>query len=193
MTASHGDEVDTLLYVAVKGLAPVEEVATKLPPDARESTLHSLVEAGVLDDDSGYLHLTEQGSRVLNQTLQQSLREDDRSELEDFHRTFEALDLELKAAATKWQTHRADGDAEVMVSAVGQWYSVHTRLTEAIDKSPVASRILRGTDSALSAARQKFADGDRSAFTGVEDDSYHCVWFVMHELLLRSLGLERTS
>lgn len=183
---------DVLLLVAIKGLVPREELERRIEACGCDP-LEELVERGLLACDSGYVYQTEDGDQALTASLQARLDVADRRALEDFYEVFEDLDRELKSAATEWQMHRHGDDADRFVAAIEQWYVVDDRLAEALQHNSVAMRTVGRMADALRSARNRFQSGDQEAFTGVDDTSYHSTWFLMHELLLRTVDRQRAE
>jgi len=87
----------------------------------------------------------------------------------------------------------ADANDEAQMAAVERWLDVDSRLREAANRSEGASRHFGRCLARLEAARELALDGDVDQLTGHDDSSYHSVWFLLHETLLRSLRRERTG
>lgn len=183
---------DVLLWIAVKGLVPREELEGKMQGEGSER-LDDLINQGIIGADSGYVYLTDRGDHALTEYFQASLNDAERSELETFVDTFEILDRELKSAATDWQTQRDGDDADALVAAIERWYAADEELANVLRDNPVAMRTVGRLAEALADARARFAAGDRDAFTGVDENSYHSFWFLMHEQLLRTTGRQRNE
>ncbi len=121
--------------------------------------------------------------------------------VDDAYRRFLALNPELLAACTAWQL-RPDGDSQVVNdhSDAGYDRQVVERLA-AVDAAvrpitdDLSARLERYGRYAprLRAALDKVTAGDPEWFTKPIIDSYHTVWFELHEDLLCTLGLERSA
>ena len=67
----------------------------------------------------------------------------------------------------------------------------HARACPIIDRLGAHLERFGGYTSRLGAALDKVRAGDRNWFTGMLVDSYHTVWWELHEDLMATLGLER--
>lgn len=112
---------------------------------------------------------------------------------------FELVNVELKQATTDWQTievggerlrndhSHADYDAEV-IDRIGE-------VDERVD--PILAALARGLPRIagyrrkLRLALERAEDGDVSWISDARIDSYHTVWFELHEELLRVMGRVR--
>ena len=155
--------------------------------------LRPLVTDGALADDDGLLYVTERGSASLSDYLAGQVTAEELPELEAFADEFDEFDLEVKAALTAWQQAARAQDDEAQMAAVERWLDVDSRLREAANRSEGASRHFGRCLARLEAARELALDGDVDQLTGHDDSSYHSVWFLLHETLLRSLRRERTG
>jgi hypothetical protein len=112
---------------------------------------------------------------------------------------FERINRELLAVFTDWQTAPAAGqrvpndhsdseyDDRVIDRLGDQHERAHRPLQEFATLEPRASQYLRRLD----AAYDKVLAGEHEFVSGARVDSYHTVWFELHEDLLRMLGRER--
>lgn len=125
-----------------------------------------------------------------------------RNAVADAYRRFLALNDETLALCTAWQL-RDDGDGGMVLNdhADGNHdASVVSRL-EAMDAQaqPICADLagslerLGGYGQRLSRARERVQAGDVEWFTRPVIDSYHTVWFELHEDLLCTLGIERSK
>lgn len=121
--------------------------------------------------------------------------------LDAAYRAFLAENQKMLATCTRWQVREVDGeqvindhtdaahDAAVIASLV--------ELDDAV--RPVVDR-LAGLFDRFAIYGPRFADalakvraGDHAWFTSPMIESYHTVWFELHEDLLASLGIDRAS
>ena len=126
-----------------------------------------------------------------------------RDEVDAASRRFLDVNQAFLSLCTDWQisTDWEDPDAEPVVNA-------HTDLVYdgvVIDRlgetdaavQPVCATLagvldrFGGYGDRLARALDRVRSGDLDWFTGVEVDSYHRVWFELHENLLATLGIER--
>jgi hypothetical protein len=112
---------------------------------------------------------------------------------------FERVNRELLALFTDWQTistggtrvpndhHDADHDGKI-IDRLGALHERADRvITRCARSEPRLTRYLERLESAY----DKVLAGDHDHVSGVRIDSYHTVWFELHEDLLRILGRTR--
>ena len=118
------------------------------------------------------------------------------------HDDFVPLNVRLQQASTDWQVRPRPGQPLAMnehrdADWDGRIITEFGRLSVAL--APLVSRLgsvlarFRGYDDRFGMALRRAVAGDGSALTGVDHDSCHAVWFELHEDLLATLGLSRTS
>lgn len=184
---------ELLLRIQMKGVVDTESariLTTEI--GVGYDALRSLVTDGSLADDDGLLYVTERGSASLTDDLAGQVTAEELPEVEAFADEFDELDFELKAALTAWQQAARAQDDEAQMSAVERWLDVDSRLRAAANRSEGASRLFGRCFARLEAARERALDGDVDQLSGHDDSSYHSVWFLLHETLLRSLRRERS-
>jgi len=124
-----------------------------------------------------------------------------RGAVHDAYESFLRLNAELLAACTAWQLREVDGgqvpndhsdpayDAAVLARL--------QRVDEAIGPTCAALGAcmdrFSGYRRRLDRARGRVEAGQAEWFTRPDMDSYHSVWFELHEDLLATLGLERAA
>lgn len=111
---------------------------------------------------------------------------------------FLAVNQDLITVCTSWQV-KADGslndhadasyDAEV-VAALG---GIDARVQPVCGRLAAAMVRFGAYGARLGAALDKVRGGDIQFFTSPACDSYHTVWFELHEDLLQTLGIERST
>ncbi len=188
--------------VAVKKHASVAAVADLL--GANEATIAAcLVDAtarGRAVELGGRYVLTPAGRMIVESSYSRyyaAARAD-----QDFlaaHARFESVNHELKQLVTDWQTMSVGGrqlandhsDAaydEKLVDRLGKLHDKATPVLQALATSlPRFARYLAKLDSAL----DHVEDGERAWLSDATIDSYHTVWFELHEDILRVLGRAR--
>jgi hypothetical protein len=125
------------------------------------------------------------------------LREDDAATVA--YERFERVNRELLALFTDWQTVPAGGerltndhtDADYDRSIIDRLGDLHERADKVLTRlAGVQPRLSRYAER-LDAAYDKVLAGETDFVSGVRVDSYHTVWFELHEDLLRMLGRTR--
>ena len=108
------------------------------------------------------------------------------------------IDLGVKSLTTEWQRVRAaagrnglDVTAWKLVDRLG---SVHARACGTV-LGPLARAEPRfaGYRGRLRGALDKLEEGEVEWFSGLQCDSYHTVWWQLHEDLLLALGISRSD
>jgi hypothetical protein len=177
---------------AIVGL-PVATVADVLS--------HAEAAGRVMDADGKYM-LSPAGHMILSgeySRFYDELRAD-----EAFVRAYEQFDqinTDLKQLITDWQTldiagkrmpnDHSDRDYdEKIISRIGD---LHERFEPILDRMIGGEPRLTVYKSKLLAALEKAEDGEIGWVSDAKIDSYHTVWFEMHEDLLRILGRERAE
>jgi hypothetical protein len=120
-----------------------------------------------------------------------------RSEVEKGYRAFLALNGPVLQVCTDWQVrdgvlndHRDRAhDAEV-IDRLG---ALHDRAEALLSDLATVLPRFGGYARRLHHAVEKVRNGDRDWFDKPLIDSYHSVWFELHEDLLATLGLERSA
>jgi hypothetical protein len=112
---------------------------------------------------------------------------------------FERVNRELLALFTDWQTMPAaservpndHSDADYDRSVIDRLGDLHERADKVLSRlAALEGRLSRYTER-LDEAYDKALAGETDYISGVRVDSYHTVWFELHEDLLRMLGRTR--
>lgn len=117
------------------------------------------------------------------------------------YQRFLEVNGEMLGVCTDWQLRDVDGqqvvndhtDADYDQGVVDRLAGIHERIR------PVTAELAGALDrygrygERLSNALEKVVAGEREWFTKPVIDSYHTVWFELHEDLLATLGIERAS
>ena len=121
------------------------------------------------------------------------------SSFRDGYNEFERLNTTLKQLITEWQTievrgqrvpndHRDNDRDDKIIDRLGE---LHERAEAALEKlARVLPRFSIYRDK-LAAALEKAEDGDIAWVSDAKIESYHTLWFELHEDLLRLMRRER--
>lgn len=115
------------------------------------------------------------------------------------YKNFERINPELKQIVTDWQTLRVGGevrandhsDPDYDDKVIDRLSTLHERFEPAIAALARGLPRLAIYASKLEAALDKAESGDFAWVSDIHRDSYHTVWFELHEELLRIMGTER--
>ena len=191
----------------LKGFAEAEPVASGagLAVVEAEDHLHGLAAEGLATRREGRMSgwsLTPRGrsehGRLVWEELEAAAARD---VVEDAYRRFLELNTDLLAVCTAWQLRPA-GEASVVNDHTDRAYDeeVVGRLMALHDGVRPLTAGLRDRlerygryGERLRTALERVASGEQEWFTKPLIDSYHTVWFELHEDLLCTLGLERAT
>jgi hypothetical protein len=188
--------------MAIRKLAePVAIAAVAGMTEARViSILKELVASGRAADNAGRYLLTPAGHGILagNYSRFEDSTRSDAGFVKAYER-FELINRDLKRIITDWQTLEVGGkrvpndhtdkahDAEV-IDRLGD---LHERFEPILKQLVASCGRLRFYQQALESALGKIEDGDIGWVSDAKTESYHTVWFELHEDLLRVLGRQR--
>lgn len=196
-----------LLLLRLKAFAPSTVIAEQLglEPDQVDTRMEQLAAQGWVQLRSGLAagwSLTPSGRRHGEQLLQAEVAaEGSRDQLEACYRGFLPLNGELLAVCTDWQTVSVDGqlvpndhrDAERDAAVLARLDALHRRSLPVLDALADTSVRFARYGERLSVAHGHVAAGRTEWITKPTVDSYHGVWFELHEQLLITLGRERAT
>lgn len=193
------------MALRVQGVGSTERV-TKAVDDASGAVgqrLAALCADGLATERTGRVcgfALTPRGCDLLESLLvTEGLRAHDG--LIGCYERFLGLNGRVLKASTDWQLRR-DGGVEVANDHGDPAYdgSVIDRLVEIDERAQVCLEKMSSYATRfapygvrLRSCVSRLDNGDRNAFTAPLDESYHTVWFELHQDLLLTLGLERES
>jgi hypothetical protein len=110
---------------------------------------------------------------------------------------FVALNRELLEVCTAWQLRddaiNDHSDASYDQQVVLQLVTLHDKVRPVVAGLRAALDRFSGYSPRLRTALERVTEGEREWFTKPTIDSYHTVWFELHEDLLATLGLERSK
>jgi DNA-binding Lrp family transcriptional regulator len=199
----HSDRLPELMALRVQGLSSTERLAIAVgvpEPQAAERGAE-LEAAGLAVRRTGRLEglaLTPDGHDALEKALaREGLRGDER--VHEAYERFCELNERLLRICSDWQVRR-QGTTEVANDHSDPAYdqAVLDRLFELHDQAMACVRRLGKRASRFAPYAQRLAScverieaGDLQAVTAALAESYHTVWFELHQDLLLTLGLKR--
>lgn len=112
---------------------------------------------------------------------------------------FEQINKELKQLITDWQTMELAGrrvtndhsNADYDDKIIGRLGDLHERFEPILNRLSAAEPRFGIYKNKLTQALERAEDGDAAWVSDAKVESYHTVWFEMHEDLLRILGQQR--
>ncbi len=188
--------------LSIKKLGTADVITNILGDGTAEvaATLDAAVAAGHAIAVKDAFMLTPEGEQALIDaypSLFAGLRTDDG--FAAAYDRFEVMNREVKQLVTDWQTMEVAGERvpndhsnkaydDGIIDRLGALHEQAESILGAL--SAPAPRLNRYTERLL-AALEKAEDGKTEFVSGARVDSYHTVWFELHEDLLRILGRER--
>ena len=156
-----------------------------------------LMRAGYLAARGRSLTITPTGRQIHARWARLPEGSDEHDAARAAYERFLELDKQVKRLTAEWQQTSANGRRDGYTA--DDWALID-RLS-ALDEK-VGAILLRlgravtrfaGYRTRLRSAVQRLEDGDRSWFSGLTCDSYHTVWWQLHEDLLLAIGVARSE
>jgi hypothetical protein len=206
---AHPSEPSFLVLHALrlKGFAESDVVAaaTRLDDDEVAKRLDDLAGDGLVLRREGRVNgwsLTPDGrARHAALSAEELEASGGRDVVDSCYRRFLEVNADMLGVCTAWQLRDVDGsqaindhsDEAYDASVVQRLLGIHDRVRPVTaDLRDVLDRFGPYGDR-LRSALEKVVDGQHEWFTKPVIDSYHTVWFELHEDLLSTLGIERAS
>ncbi|MDQ1518616.1 MAG: hypothetical protein QOE80_4446 [Actinomycetota bacterium] len=192
----------TLHCLTMKQLAgPANvEAIVGVPAAEAKAALGRLVESGDVKEARGNFVLMPAGRERLAARygdIYKSVRQSD--EFAAAYGRFERVNNDLKRLITDWQTITVAGqqtpndhsDPDYDHKIIDRLGALHERAEPIVDAFAAEVPRLGRHKDRLNAAVDRVFAGEKDYVSGVRLDSYHTVWFELHEDLLRILDTER--
>lgn len=187
-------ELSVLQAIRLKGRIALADLAVTIGEDPAtiETTIVELTDAGLVAERRA-LQLTPAGRARLGELLAQERAAVDTAALAAAHDDFLPVNAELKTLVTTWQLLRDDPDAGVSATAdvSARLADIHASGVSIIATASTEIPRLAAYAVKLDEALRKIAGGDMTWLTNPMVDSYHTVWFELHEELIGAAGLTR--
>lgn len=189
-------QLRVLQAVRLKGRISEADLAASVDehPAAVAATVGELSRAGLLAAGR-ILTISPQGRARLTELLAQERSGLDKAAIAAVYGNFRAVNTDLKVLVTDWQLNdgqpNSHTDAVYDAAVLDRLEAVHRRVVPIIAAAAVALPRLDAYLRKLSAALAKIRSGDTSWLTRPTIDSYHTVWFELHEELIAAAGLTR--
>jgi pyruvate,orthophosphate dikinase len=194
---------DVMRALAVKGAALPDQLPDAVQADASivSSLLDQLVADHLAERTAGQIRLTAQGKLAVAElfTVDRSVVGDERAAglLEEFH----VLDGRMKALVTAWQVRDVAGeqvlndhsDAAYDTQIMADLAALHADTAAWLAPLAASQRPYSVYLARLSRALELARGGDQRYVASPRVDSYHSVWFELHEDLIRLSGKKRAE
>lgn len=188
-----------LQMIRLKGRVSADALATSLGQDsaAINASVQILTDDNLVLPNGNNLRITAEGRATLAQWATAERSAVDHSALEaDYHR-FDVVNRDFKQLVSDWQLRDGQpndhSDAAYDAAIVARLQALDRDfaplLTGIVNKAPRLAHY----PQRLANAQARLQDGDGSWLARPIADSYHTVWFELHEDLIGLLGLSRVE
>jgi pyruvate,orthophosphate dikinase len=184
------------------GVAADARLATVLaiPVDAARGAVDMLPPDHVTRSPRG-LQLTPDGKRWLQAQLAAERTSVDAVRANGLYEEFAEVDAVLKRVIAGWQVREVDGrdvindhsDADYDTAMRAMLWAVHARAATLIDGIIALAPRLELYRARLARAAAAVDSGDGTMIASPFKDSYHTVWFELHEELMHLTGRDRAT
>jgi pyruvate,orthophosphate dikinase len=193
--------VDHLLQVvAVKGRASHEALAAAVDTDAAAASaaVAELESAGLVESTRLGFKVTELGRTHVDRLYARE-REQAGPVIDDVYEAFGPINDDIKQIVTDWQMRPVDGeltlndhrDRRYDEAVIERLRHTDGRVSTALAPLTTALQRFEVYPRRLERALTRFCDGDESMLAAPLKDSYHTVWFELHEELIILSGRTR--
>jgi hypothetical protein len=191
-------ELAVLQAVRLKGRVSLADLAATLGEgtDDVAGTVERLTKSGLLIDGKA-LRVSPDGRVRLDELLVAERKQIDTAALGAAYADFRAVNPEFKALVTDWQLRdgrpNTHDDTAYDAAVLARLDDVHRRVTPIVTAAAAQLPRLSHYSAKLQAALDHVHGGDTAWLSRPLIDSYHTVWFELHEELIVAAGLTRES
>jgi hypothetical protein len=191
-------ELAVLQAVRLKGRVRPPELAATLGRDLGDiaGVIERLTASGLLIDDAT-LRISPAGRARLEALLAEERAGIDPAAMAAAYEQFRPVNADFKSAVTDWQVKggapNTHDDAEYDAAVLARLDGVHARVLPIIEAAAAQLPRLNAYSTKLQAALDKVKAGDTAWLARPLIDSYHTVWFELHEDLIAVNGLTRAA
>lgn len=194
------EEIRVLRVTQLKGRPVADDIiaATALVPEAAQDLLDQLTEAGYVAETNGRYKLTQDGKARLEGLLADERAGIDGDAILTAYHEFDGFNAEFKQLVTDWQlvdgtTPNDHSDSEYDAKIVSRLADLHERFLPFMTRLVAVAPRLAAYPDRFSRALSKVQGGDHSWLAKPLADSYHTVWFELHEDLIGLANLSRVD
>ena len=194
------DELTIMRLVAIKGRVTADAVADSLRTDAAQvqAQFDDFTERGLFKPTPMGYRITPVGRDRCSELVVAEHRGADASAVKEIYEAFTEHNTALKAIITDWQTRGPDqpndhADAGYDAAVLKRLLELHEQVLPLVDQIDSAAPRLKHYKARLVKAADAVAAGDHNFVSKPILDSYHTVWFELHEDLIGLAGLTRAE
>jgi hypothetical protein len=188
-------ELVVLQAVRLKGRVSRDDLAATLEGDV-DHPVDELVEAGLLVDGPA-LRLSPAGRAHLEELLTVEWQEIDAATVMAAYSEFRSVNGDFKALVTDWQLKAGQpnthDDPDYDAAVLARLDEVHHRVAPIVDAAAAELPRLGRYAAKLQTALDRVRAGETMWLSRPLIDSYHTVWFELHEELILAAGLTREA
>jgi hypothetical protein len=192
-------ELAVLQAVRLKGRVHSADLAETLGRDPADiaDIVERLTGSGLLVNGTT-LRISPSGRARLDTLLAEERDGVDPAPMAAAYDEFRAVNADFKSLVTDWQLKGGPGgvpnahdDPDYDAAVLVRLDEVHARVLPIIEAAAEQVPRLKAYSAKLLAAMSKVKDGDTAWLTRPLVDSYHTVWFELHEELIGAIGMTR--
>jgi hypothetical protein len=199
MTQSHIDRL--AMCLRIKGFGKIEALAEALALRSEEvqPLLAALVARGLAEETRAGFRLSPAGRTNADEAFTRLRAGVDPAVIAHDYENFIPINDAFKNVVTRWQMRSVDGkqvrndhsDAAYDEAILAQLGAVHDDISRSLDM--IAAHVGRIGDykARLASALAKVRAGDARYITAPDRDSYHTIWFELHQELIGLIGTTR--
>lgn len=191
-----------LRAIQLRGLASESTLAEMLmtTPDSVAAAL-TQANSSHIEKLARGLRLTAAGRSWVSETLDRERETLDKQWIEPLFERFHPLDGDFKRLVTAWQLREVSGeqipndhsDAAYDSAVLDQLEFLHARVRPLVNDLATKLDRLAAIGLRLDRARERLRKGVVSMLASPREDSYHTVWFELHEELIQLSGRTRRA
>lgn len=192
-----------LILLRIKGFAkpPLVAESLGLTEPAADRVLAELTATGLVSETKMGLRLTDAGKQAADAASTAEREAADAEVVAACYDRFDPINARFKALIQAWQVREVDGEAvpndhqdpAYDAARVKDLAAIHDDIGPVLaDAAGQIARLGRYTDR-LAAAFDRVQAGDTRFMAAPIIDSYHTVWFELHEDLIRLTGRTRAE
>lgn len=159
--------------------------------------LDQLLTRGAISEVNGNYRISADGRLQLSERIAAERSGIAQAPLSEAYERFHHLNSEFKQLVTDWQLkdgapndHSDTAYDRAIIEHLGE---LHRRFAPLLSEMVQLAARLAPYPARLQRALQRLGAGDHSAFARPIADSYHTIWFELHEDLIGMLGLSREA
>ena len=189
-------ELKVLQAIRLKGRVDEATVVATVDEDpaTAAATIAALTEAGLVLAGRT-LKISPDGRARLEELLARERSGIDTAAVAAAYDDFRGVNADFKALVFDWQTKGGEPntheDADYDAAVLARLDGVHRRVVPVVTAAAAQIPLLAAYSDKLAAALAKIGAGETMWFTRPIIESYHTVWFELHEELIQAVGLTR--